>query len=94
MRAGRPRPRCSDAARLALDEQAVGDQRVEVAADGGGGEAELLGERRGGLRAALEDEAGDRVAGTAASSPARARRLEFHNISMTYFRSGAAPTPA
>ena len=50
-------------ARVALGEQAVGDQRVEVAADGGGRDAQPLGEGGGGLRAPLEDQPGDGVAG-------------------------------
>ena len=64
---------------------AVGDQRVEVAADRGGREPEPLGERGRALRAALEDQPGDRVAG-AVGPPAPRRLPRFHNTSMTYFR--------
>jgi hypothetical protein len=82
-------------ARLALDEQAVIDERVEVPANRRRGQPELLGQRRRMLGPAFEDQPGHRVAGTVgtATGTAFGRTLEFHYTSMTYFQSVRRPPP-
>jgi len=67
-----------DRARFALDEDALGDERVEVAADRSRRDAQRAGERHGRLRAAAQHLTRDRVAGAALA-------VDFHNTSMTYF---------
>ena len=64
-----------------------------MAADSGRREPEPVGQRRGGLRAALEHEPGDGVSGAIVRPPSR-RRSEFHNTSMTYFRCASRTAPA
>ena len=79
-------PPVRDRAGFALDEDTLGDQRVEMASDRGGRDAERLGERGRRLRAAAQHLTRDRVAGAALA-------VEFHNTSMTYF-GGLASTGA
>jgi hypothetical protein len=63
---------------IALDEDAIGDEGVEVAPDRGRRDPERLSECGGRLRTAAQHLTRDRVAGTALA-------VEFHNTSMTYF---------
>ena len=82
-----------DTARLALDEQAVGDEGIEVAADRGRRQAQLVGQCCRVLRPAFEHEPGDGVAGTVGTAAHRAAvgiALDFHYTSMTYFPRAAS----
>lgn len=81
---------------------AVGEQRVEVTADGGGADAQLLGHHDGGHRTLFQQQAGHFVPGPALGADLRGDRLDlgaghvatglvprprlFHNTSVTYFR--------
>jgi hypothetical protein len=73
----------NDPAGFALEQKALVDEGVEMTANGRGRDAELLAERCRGLRPALEHEAGHGVAGATLADIA----LEFHYVSMTYFRA-------
>lgn len=88
-RAPAPTMRCRTG--IALDQQTVGDQGVEMATDRCRGQAELFGKCRGALWAALEQAARHRVASAVTRPVAGAIGVhhgtvrDFHNISMTYF---------
>jgi hypothetical protein len=86
-----------DTAWLALDQVAVVDECIEVPADRGGRQAQLVGQCCRALRPALEHEPGNGVAstvGTAAQRAAFGVVLDFHYTSMTYFPRTAQATPA
>ena len=69
---------------LPLLDQAVGQQRVEMAADGGRREPEPLGERSRGRRAALEDDPRDPHPGAVLDGG-------FHNTSVALFVADRKP---
>lgn len=68
--------------RLPLDQEAVGDQGVQMPANRGSRQIELLGDGRCALRTLLEHQARDTVT-RPIDAPSGAS--DFHNISMTYF---------